>query len=593
MLGYRTFFNVERQSQLIGLVEGQLHSWMKTKGWSYDNLVEGTVVDVARDTRCAILGEQLQDGSRTRRFRFLQDGQGGKWITELTYYQSRNDDGWVWLEIEQPEGTRRAGTPRLAKMLVEVLAVRDGDNTLTPQPMPTGASEVDDVIAAVTDPNRRGLLFVSGSSDSDIPLVQWNGFVSGILRETVGLSSAYLLDPEATEAFNSRISESHRVSPYTVRTYRPQVQLDEQLDSERHRILTTNAIIKDDPRWLQRLLGNRARETAISTSLPSPAHRVDRRLRDALDILLLDRTSSATAEKLVDLPEAAQQPAVTASPDHVTSVLQLMLRQLLGNDAVTDDSLRRLGQLALDGKVARQASDDARQRLATLENQVDSGAAAVRRLTERLEDEQLERAQSEEENTEMGRQIRFLQTKLASMGSQDGWVVPDKTQSDTAPGSFGELFSRLNEFEHIVFTGDSSHALELDDHEVLGTWAAKCWRALLALEDYVEWSRSGKFSGSVETYLNSTPAGAHGFPAKRHASSESEDVGKNPKYWRPRTLPVPTDVDSAGVVYMESHFKIAQSGLISPRMHYFDDNSRTGKIYVGYVGRHLPTQRTN
>jgi hypothetical protein len=44
---------------------------------------------------------------------------------------------------------------------------------------------------------------------------------------------------------------------------------------------------------------------------------------------------------------------------------------------------------------------------------------------------------------------------------------------------------------------------------------------------------------------------------------------------------------------MASHFKIAQSGMISPRLHYIDDTAKTGKVYVGYIGRHLPTKQTN
>ena len=224
---------------------------------------------------------------------------------------------------------------------------------------------------------------------------------------------------------------------------------------------------------------------------------------------------------------------------------------------------------------------------------MDAGEEKIRQITERLEDEQLERAQAEEENAEMERQIRFLQSTLASMGSVDAWSVPEKSEIDTAPESFGELLSRLTELEYVVFTGDRDCALELDDHEDLGTWAGKCWRALLALEDFVAYSLSGTFSGSVDTYLNSTPPGARGFSAKRHASRESEDVGKNPKYRRPRTLPVPAMVDASESVFMEAHFKIGQSGLISPRLHYFDDNSKSGKVYVGYIGRHLPTQKTN
>jgi hypothetical protein len=52
-------------------------------------------------------------------------------------------------------------------------------------------------------------------------------------------------------------------------------------------------------------------------------------------------------------------------------------------------------------------------------------------------------------------------------------------------------------------------------------------------------------------------------------------------------------VDPSGEVFMDAHFKIAQFRLISPRMHYYDDNSRSGKVYVGYIGCHLPTKKTN
>lgn len=44
---------------------------------------------------------------------------------------------------------------------------------------------------------------------------------------------------------------------------------------------------------------------------------------------------------------------------------------------------------------------------------------------------------------------------------------------------------------------------------------------------------------------------------------------------------------------MGAHFKIAQFAMIGPRMHYHDDTAQSGRIYVGYIGRHLPTGQTN
>jgi hypothetical protein len=46
---------------------------------------------------------------------------------------------------------------------------------------------------------------------------------------------------------------------------------------------------------------------------------------------------------------------------------------------------------------------------------------------------------------------------------------------------------------------------------------------------------------------------------------------------------------------MDAHLKIAQSGIISPRMHYHDAVDTHGHVYVGYLGPHLrrrsPTDR--
>ncbi|HEY5854382.1 MAG TPA: hypothetical protein VIW24_10115 [Aldersonia sp.] len=62
-----------------------------------------------------------------------------------------------------------------------------------------------------------------------------------------------------------------------------------------------------------------------------------------------------------------------------------------------------------------------------------------------------------------------------------------------------------------------------------------------------------------------------------------------------RMLPVPAAVAATGLVFMGAHFfmgahcKLAQSKRISPRLHYYyNDVAKTGKVYVGYIGRHLP-----
>ena len=60
-----------------------------------------------------------------------------------------------------------------------------------------------------------------------------------------------------------------------------------------------------------------------------------------------------------------------------------------------------------------------------------------------------------------------------------------------------------------------------------------------------------------------------------------------------REFPVPAELAPDDTVFMGAHFKIARKGLISPRMHYYDDTGQSGKIYVGYIGKHLPNAHTN
>jgi hypothetical protein len=77
-----------------------------------------------------------------------------------------------------------------------------------------------------------------------------------------------------------------------------------------------------------------------------------------------------------------------------------------------------------------------------------------------------------------------------------------------------------------------------------------------------------------------------------HSTQESEPVERSPKLRKLRVFPVPAGLHPDGAIFMDAHFKIARKGLVSPRILY-DDASQTGKIYVGYIGKHLPNAHTN
>jgi hypothetical protein len=163
------------------------------------------------------------------------------------------------------------------------------------------------------------------------------------------------------------------------------------------------------------------------------------------------------------------------------------------------------------------------------------------------------------------------------------------------PGSFEDLLARLEDaaLPGVMFTGDASYALDLDACDPFGNWAAKAWQMLRAVDGYAQARQAGEFSNGLHAYLSQPPPGRPGYSVGAHASQESESVEQSPRFRSFRELPVPHAVCASGRLFMGAHFKIAKKGIISPRMHYFDDTANTGKVYVGYIGRHLQNTLTN
>lgn len=215
-------------------------------------------------------------------------------------------------------------------------------------------------------------------------------------------------------------------------------------------------------------------------------------------------------------------------------------------------------------------------------------------LVRLLDDEREEHQQTDAERARAEDTARKLRRLLVADGRADeAWSEETVTVDDDRPDSFDDLLDRVDKLTHVEFTGDPEQTRQLDERDPLGTWANKCWDALLALDDYATAVAEGRFSGGVDAYLRNVPSGCHGFSANRHARDESDTVKNNSAFARHRRLPVPPEVSEDGEVFMGAHFKITQSRMLSPRMHYHDDTARSGRIYIGYIGRHLPTQQTN
>jgi hypothetical protein len=95
-------------------------------------------------------------------------------------------------------------------------------------------------------------------------------------------------------------------------------------------------------------------------------------------------------------------------------------------------------------------------------------------------------------------------------------------------------------------------------------------------------------------WCDSPPPDSYIIPSGKVVRDESETVKNNARWRREREFPVPSAFDASKRTFMGSHIRIgaSASGQISPRLYFFDATALTGKIYVGYLGRHLTNTRT-
>lgn len=156
------------------------------------------------------------------------------------------------------------------------------------------------------------------------------------------------------------------------------------------------------------------------------------------------------------------------------------------------------------------------------------------------------------------------------------------------PTSFSEILEAIQLTDSLKFTGKYSHASELDDQPNIGAGLARAWNGLRALDSYVLMKRDGRFQGGFFDYLLDDTHPGFKVPGAYFSPKESESVKSNPALHDARLFRVPEEVRPGGTAYMEAHLRVMTSNGRAPRMHYLDDTSNTGYVWIGYLGPHLP-----
>ena len=673
-LGYRSIFSVSPGQDPGRIAAEQFRPWLRRKGLDGDAITPG-VHEVGDGALLAVTELRPQDGVHSLRYRLTECTRSGDWTTTVTAHVRGRETGWIWVNVSAPpyrradgpgapqgaaaptepedaEGPRWTSVPRLVRDILSVTRARDSELILSGRPTPTGIEELDDLIAAICDPDRRGSALVAAPIPG-ISMPVLINHVEEITRESVGLAGVYVLDEDTAGALRQSFGKLHAVPFGAIRTFLPGADPASAVDARRHRILTARTIATQPAAKLAHALGLASRNSALNLPLPGQVSRVDRFLsreepatalrsihastsitrippaapgeagagsgeatgaddheavREATQIAIeaardAEAAARMAADTLDDGGSAPVEEVATAATRDITAASELLAELVrefaadLPGQADPGSGIALVDQLRIflaEGRSALRGQQELSRRVASLQDTLEEAEDARDAARSRLEEEQLDHAITQYDLVHLKAEAERLRGALAAAGRPDeAWI--DAAEVPQPPGSFAELLDRLRagELPRVSFTGEAKHALELDDHDPWGTWASKTWDMLRVLDGYVEARQANEFSLGVHAYLAETPPGRPGYSPGAHAAQESDTVQSSTKFHGLRMLPVPREVCGDGLVFMGSHFRIAKKGILSPRMHYYDDTANTEKIYVGYIGRHLPNKQTN
>lgn len=587
---YRCFMGVDSGPEVLNRVAEQLGAWLREKGLEPDLRESG--LHRLDATELTVVRRETGSSSDLQA-KLVEVNAHGTWRTSLTAHAPKRGPSWVTIDVTNDEG-KFVSVPRVAKYIMDVIDARDGDGLMSSKPVNVRQDEVPELVSALTDPDRNGLIFVAATDDR----LGFGPFASRVSRwtgEVYGLARVVVLDPPATQAFTARVGPAHAAPPWAIRTYQTKVDLDSPTDGRRHKILGTPRLAEQPDGSIRSLFGRIARYQASDRTLPTQVSGVLRafsRLEDHLVVRSLTTGPEVPSAASADAAEAAAAAArsdTQVSPGAERYLAQIELtKALLGVDDLEESTLREVADLANRGRIGTDAINRITAQLNDRQAQIDELSDDLAFLKDLHEEEELEHAVTEEERSHLADENRWLRRRLAAFADHEaayGQVPADLTTD--YPTSFDELVDRLDSLRssQVIFTGNPDCARQLDGFDSLDKLVRATWDVLLVLCDYCAARSAGKHDGAMEAYLQRTPRGYRQLSPQRHAATETRRTMN--EWGDERVFPVPESVEPSGRVVMKAHFKLGRAGMVSPRLYYLDRWPLDRQVYVGYIGSHL------
>jgi len=623
--GYRAILRLAENEDAIDVAESQLHGWflekkiragsgLTTADWDGPGLHR-----LGRGSELSVVhAAEAMDSSRRRLYRYRERNQHGVWtvsVYAVSAPQSRRHTQSLVIEAGLENSTTadavtQVATPRLARRILETTNARDADTPLYGVPRTVRAIDIDEVMDAILDPARTAGVVVAPSPDRSHH-EPWHQIITSLTKQSVGVATSFVLDPDATELLSSRLPRSHAVDPGVVRTFAPQVDFESVEDGLRHRMLgpATLARAISGTRVAASLVNRHAESTRlrfIQLDLPPDVRR-------SLEILAraeLASERSVEVRRRISLPapdlvtdeaaEAAPTESAAATSDAGERKLLARIRKLVRKWAdrkdATEEAIDAIEDLltttTTELKVATEQIDEAVAGIEAMDTE-------LRGLRANAEDLSYDLAVSDDQVRKLDREVQILRRRLidADLAAQTHVEAIDSIWDP--PEDIAELVARITPGEQahvaatrVIFTGDVDKALEIDVREKTPRYAFAFWDYVHVLFDFAEGRAEGRITSGVHAHLKSDTTDGHKCPPDRHAATESDSVLNRADWRAERVLPVPRDVSDDEAVLMDAHFKPTWRDSFAPRMHYYDDTARSGKIYIGYIGRHLKNTKS-
>ena len=175
--------------------------------------------------------------------------RNGRWTTRMYSMTATKESRYhqvIWVEVIPPASSEEpAQRPNLVVDLVKSYDVHESGVSISDRVQNiVDEGQVDQLTDSIFNQQRRVAIVVAApiSDENDCEAHdQWREVLNTLTDDSFGCASYFLLKPDVYDYFCQQVGEL-KLKPGCLRTYLPKVNLEDETDPKRHRILTSSTL---------------------------------------------------------------------------------------------------------------------------------------------------------------------------------------------------------------------------------------------------------------------------------------------------------------------------------------------------------------